>query len=265
MNRTAIILLALLSVTSSCNILEDRGSCPCLITVRTEEVPMGADSVCLYLLKDSTPELKVRLGEDEITQEGYTVRTERRRRDLTAALWCDTSGFRYPDFNVSGSLITGKEGQDFPAVFMGKAVLYAEHDTAEARVTMHKRYAGITVTLLRETVPESVSITYGNGGYTLDGLPSGGRRTYSPGFSYRERHLSFSFRVPAQSDGLLDICIKGTNGSSTVIRLGEILARKGYDWSSEDLMDIEMTIVGNEAEPAVDAEPWTEHPYDITI
>lgn len=265
MKRTAIILLAMISVTVSCNILEDRGKCPCLITVRTEDVPAGADSVCLYLLRGSTPELKMRLGEDEITQEGYTLRTERRRRDLSAVLWCDTAGFRYPDFNVSGSVVTGKEGQDFPSVFMGKAVLYAEHDTNEALIVMHKRYARIKVTLLRETPPASVSIAYGNGGYTLDGLPSGTPRSYCPEFSYRNRHLSFSFRVPAQPEGRLDISITGQNGSSTLIRLGEILARKGYDWSSEDLMDIEMTVVGNGAAATIDAEPWTEHPYDITI
>lgn len=265
MNRAATIMIMLIAVSVSCNILEDRGGCPCLITIRTESLPQGADSACLYILRDTVPEMKAELGKEALERRGHTIRTSRRRHDLSAAVWCDTTSFDYPDFNLSGNLITSREGQDFPAVFMGKAVLYAENDTNEAYVMMHKRYAGIRIKIFREDEPTSICISYGNRGYRLDGTPSGGSGRFRPGFGFDGRHLEFGFRVPAQPDGLLDIEITGQSGSTTLIRLGEILAGRGYDWSAADLMDIEMTVAGKGISLSVGPGAWSDHAYDIAI
>ena len=267
---------------SSCSIKEDRDVCPCWMTVKMpgqaghdgEKVgqdgrsPVGAgDDGCVVL------RLRGNSDEDAVDYE-YRV-TEAVRVDVGALEYEVPRGSVGVSAVALGNEIPGRAGYDgLKAGYDGDEIrvpvgeqmdsLYGFFKMYHTRcesvlcdVELHKEFCTVSFTLGEDgyTSPYDIEV-WGNvaGVSAWDLMPVQGEFRYAPIL----KNGVYQVRVPRQVDNSLELVMleipgqagydgerTGDDGERVVVDrlpLGEYIARSGYDWTAEDLADVNVAL-----------------------
>ena len=267
---------------SSCSIKEDRDVCPCWMTVKMpgqaghdgEKVgqdgrsPVGAgDDGCVVL------RLRGNSDEDAVDYE-YRV-TEAVRVDVGALEYEVPRGSVGVSAVALGNEIPGRAGYDgLKAGYDGDEIrvpvgeqmdsLYGFFKMYHTRcesvlcdVELHKEFCTVSFTLGEDGYSSPYHIeVWGNvaGVSAWDLMPVQGEFRYAP----MQKNGVYQVRVPRQVDNSLELVMleipdqvgydgerAGDDGERVVVDrlpLGEYIARSGYDWTAEDLADVNVAL-----------------------
>ena len=258
---------------SSCSIKEDRDGCPCWMMVEMpgqaghdgEKVgqdgrsPVGAgDDGCVVL------RLRGNSDEDAVDYE-YRV-TEAVRVDVGALEYEVPRGSVGVSAVAFGNEIPGRAGYDgLKAGYDGKSAGYdgdeirvpvgeqmdslygffkMYHTRCESvlcDVELHKEFCTVSFTLGEDgyTSPYDIEV-WGNvaGVSAWDLMPVQGEFRYAP----MQKNGVYQVRVPRQEDNSLELVMVEDSEIVDRLPLGEYIARSGYDWTAEDLADVNVAL-----------------------
>ena len=260
---------------SSCSIKEDRDGCPCWMTVEMSDLvgqdgrsPVGAgDDRCVVL------RLRGNSDEDAVDYE-YQV-TEAVRVDVGAL------EYEVPRGSVGVSAVAFSNEIPSRAGYDGKSAWYhgdeiripvgeqmdslygffkRYHTRCESvlcDVELHKEFCTVSFTLGEDGYSSPYRIeVWGNvaGVSAWDLMPVQGEFRYAPIL----KNGVYQVRVPRQVDNSLELVMleipdqvgydgerAGDDGERAVVDrlpLGEYIARSGYDWTEEDLADVNVAL-----------------------
>lgn len=267
---------------SSCSIKEDRDGCPCWMTVEMpgqaghdgEKVgqdgrfPVGAgDDGCVVL------RLRGNSDEDAVDYE-YQV-TEAVRVDVGAleyevprgsvgvsavAFGNETpgrAGYDGKSAGYDGDEIRVPVGEQMDSLYGFFKMYHTRCESVLCDVELHKEFCTVSFTLGEDGYSSPYHIeVWGNvaGVSAWDLMPVLGEFRYAP----MQENGVYQVRVPRQVDNSLELVMleipdqvgydgerAGDDGERVVVDrlpLGEYIARSGYDWTAEDLADVNVAL-----------------------
>ena len=251
---------------SSCSIKEDRDGCPCWMTVEMSDLvghdgekvgqagrfSVGAgdgESVVLRLRGNS--------DEDAVDYE-YRV-TEAVRVDVGALEYEVPRGSVGVSAVALGNEIPGRAGYDgLKAGYDGDEIrvpvgeqmdsLYGFFKMYHTRcesvlcdVELHKEFCTVSFTLGEDGYISPYDLeVWGNvaGVSAWDLMPVLGEFRYAP----MQKNGVYQVRVPRQVDNSLELVMLEDSEIVDRLPLGEYIARSGYDWTAEDLADVNVAL-----------------------
>ena len=260
---------------SSCSIKEDRDGCPCWMTVEMpgqagydgEKVgqdgrsPVGAgDDRCVVL------RLRGNSDEDAVDYE-YQV-TEAVRVDVGALEYevprgsvgvsAVAFGYEIPgragydgkSAGYDGDEIRVPVGEQMDSLYGFFKMYHTRCESVLCDVELHKEFCTVSFTLGEDgyTSPYRIEV-WGNvaGVSAWDLMPLDGDFRFAPSLE----NGVYQVRVPRQVDNSLELVMLeipgqvGYDGERVVVDrlpLGEYIARSGYDWTAEDLADVNVAL-----------------------
>lgn len=255
-------LAAGLLLSYSCSLKEDRGGCPCRLTVRMEDaarhgrtaaVSLWADGGVLLAESVATADYREDSPYERDVPKGY-VRT-------SVSTGAGASG-------ASAGRVTFRSGVDCDTIWAHTALVDCRRETALDTARLHRQFAGVHVVLDRAPGGDgerTYTLETGCGGLdllTLEALPGGWELILempSDGHAVT--------RIPRLSDGMaFFLRIGETGGDSFRVDLQAILREAGYSWRKKDLDDIWIGLDYVRGTAEVTIEPWRGgDTYDETI
>ena len=262
---------------SSCSIKEDRDGCPCWMTVEMPgqaghdgdkvgqdgRSPVGAgDDGCVVL------RLRGNSDEDAVDYE-YQV-TEAVRVDVGALEYevprgsVGVSVIEMPDrvghdgiVGYDGDEIRVPVGEQMDSLYGFFKMYHTRCESVLCDVELHKEFCTVSFTLGEDgyTSPYHIEV-WGNvaGVSAWDLMPVQGEFRYAP----MQKNGVYQVRVPRQVDNSLELVMleipdqvgydgeRAENDGERVVvdrlPLGEYIARSGYDWTAEDLADVNVAL-----------------------
>ena len=251
---------------SSCSIKEDRDGCPCWMTVEMpgqaghdgEKVgqdgrsPVGAgDDGCVVL------RLRGNSDEDAVDYE-YQV-TEAVRVDVGALEYevprgsvgvsAVAFGTEIPDrvghdgksAGYDGDEIRVPVGEQMDSLYGFFKMYHTRCESVLCDVELHKEFCTVSFTLGEEGYSSPYDIeVWGNvaGVSAWDLMPVLGEFRYAP----MQENGVYQVRVPRQVDKSLELVMLEDSEIVDRLPLGEYIARSGYDWTAEDLADVNVAL-----------------------
>ena len=278
MNRLLFVMwMAGMLFLSSCSIKEDRDGCPCWMTVDLSDVAESrwkspeVQSNIEHQDVTKSPEsrsnvaenvlLRLRGNSDEDAVEYEYQMTEAVRADAGTLQYEVPRGAVGVSAVALGREIPGQAGYDGDEIripvgeqidsFYGFFKMY--HTRCESvlcDVDLHKEFCTVSFTLGEDgyTSPYDIEV-WGNiaGVSAWDLMPVKGDFRYAP----VQKNGVYQVRVPRQEDNSLEMVMLempdqvGHDGERVVVDrlpLGEYIARSGYDWTAEDLADVNVAL-----------------------
>ena len=267
---------------SSCSIKEDRDGCPCWMTVEMpgqaghdgEKVgqdgrfPVGAGD-------DGTVVLRLRGNSDEDAVDYEYQVTEAVRVDVGALEYEVPRGSVGVSAVAFGNEIPGRAGYDglkagydgdeirvpvgeqMDSLYVFFKMYHTRCESVLCDVELHKEFCTVSFTLGENgyTSPYDIEV-WGNvaGVSAWDLMPVLGEFRYAP----MQENGVYQVRVPRQVDNSLELVMLeipgqagydgeraedvGERGVVDRLPLGEYIARSGYDWTAEDLDDVNVAL-----------------------
>ena len=234
---------------SSCSIKEDRDGCPCWMMVEMPDL-VGQDGTVVLRLRGNS-------DEDAVDYE-YQV-TEAVRVDVGALEYEVPRGSVGVSSVAFGNEIPGRAGYDGKSagydgdeirVPVGEQMdsLYGFFKMYHTRcesvlcdVELHKEFCTVSFTLGEDgyTSPYDIEV-WGNvaGVSAWDLMPVLGEFRYAPIL----KNGVYQVRVPRQVDNSLELVMLEDSEIVDRLPLGEYIARSGYDWTAEDLADVNVAL-----------------------
>ena len=275
MNRLFFVMwMAGMLFLSSCSIKEDRDGCPCWMTVDLSDVaesrwesPEVQSSIDYHSVTKSLKSrqhvaesvvlrLRGNSDEDEINYE-YQV-TEAVRADAGTLEYEVPRGSVGVSAVALGNEIPGQAGYDVIAGYDGDEIripvgeqmdsLYGFFKMYHTRcesvlcdVELHKEFCTVSFTLGEDgyTSPYRIEV-WGNvaGVSAWDLMPLDGDFRFAPSLE----NGVYQVRVPRQVDNSLELVMLEDSEIVDRLPLGEYIARSGYDWTAEDLDDVNVAL-----------------------
>lgn len=164
--------------------------------------------------------------------------------------------------NESGLVIP--LGSECPPVHKHSFIADTRGEIWRQEVELHKNYCCLTVKLKGEDVmPYSLVVSGNVDGYTLDGSPRKGEFRC---VAYPEGEGEITVRVPRQIDASLMLEVEDDNGIRKLFAVGEYIKASGYDWDSENLGDVTVTLDYYITGITVLVQKWDEEfVYDLVL
>ena len=279
MNRLLFVMwMAGMLFLSSCSIKEDRDGCPCWMTVDLSDV---AESRQMSLEKRSNADyqsvtkspqsrqhiaesvvLRLRGNSDEDAVDYEYQVTEAVRVDVGALEYEVPRGLvgvsavaLGRDFSTplrsarNDKLKSGYEGDQI-RILVGEQMdsLYGFFKMYHTRcesvlcdVDLHKEFCTVSFTLGDEGYSSPYDIeVWGNvaGVSAWDLIPVKGDFRYAP----MQKNGVYQVRVPRQVDNSLELVMLEDSEIVDRLPLGEYIVRSGYDWTAEDLADVNVAL-----------------------
>ena len=223
----------------SCSVKEDRGDCPCYLTVDAERA---------------------------VSVDGWFG---------TRSLFNVNGGFvdrQVPrgivDIVASHGRFSVPEGQQMDSLFARRIPVNTDGESAYARVTLCKNFATIELDFKDEDDGRTVYDLLATG--TVSGADA---RTLEPvkgPFNCVPEPVTdgrgYAFRVPRQKDESLRLELSNNGSTVETIDLGYLIAKTGFDWKAESLGDIAILCDLPAHSFTITVKEW-EGPviFDITI
>ena len=211
----------------SCSIKEDREVCPCYLTVVRPDSGAGAQGKLYWYLAAGDYGLEGMLEGEEQACDIEVPRTVLRLIAVTGISGglSEKSGFRIG------------EKESYPPVYYYKTDLDTRRNSLRDTIRLHKNYCNISI-----GGDISDNLTYmlagSSCGFDWDGNILEGH--FSSQFSLQG--TAFCCRVPRQADSSLRLDIFRSEELLRSFPIGDIIAESGYDWTAEDLDDIEIRL-----------------------
>lgn len=263
MNKKNIIGIILLpfAVTwyfTSCSVKEDRSACPCMLmldlngvsTVDMHSTDINITSPVGFEFGTSIPA--------SLYGEVYAVPVPR------TGVYLDAS------YGSDGCFCPGKgfviaAGRSFPPLYLYSSYINTAFETVTERVLMHKEHCNINIKMKAAEVPYPFSVLVEGDicGVGIDGIPVEGPFSFAPEI---RGDGSCSVRVPRQTSSSLILEIADENGVLRSFSIGEYIIESGYDWTAENLEDVDIVIDYAKTEIAFSVNGWekTVH-FDVEI
>ena len=228
-----IIPVSAIFLALSCSILENRAQCPCFVHLDLSDPANSAsDSIAVYISSDRIMD-RVVVGRDSY-QEGITVPVA--DRNCVSINAVDIA--LCPYFDASSLIIP--RGEQCPSAYMHSLSCDTSVEWCEEKLRLKKNYCGVSLIFKASDLQDYIMTVDGNVcGYGRDGQPLDGSFLFRP--EGESPSICF-FRLPRQKDDSLRLCISTRDGKSRYLALGTYISQSGYDWSSEDLDDIVVSI-----------------------
>ena len=228
-------LAAILAACAACTVKEDRNICPCSLTVSFSDPDasgpvelLGWDSETVFrdqvLIEDCRPEW-----------------TKSVRKGVFILSACKgIAGSSVP----MGHIIRIPTNCQADSLYAYFEKVEATGDWVHANVIFRKQFATVFLDIRQsdETIPTCRFQVEGNtcGFDVLDFSPLAGPFLFEPVPVTGETVVSF--RIPRQADDSLMVTICPEDSPDVSFPLGEYIRQLGYDWKSEDLQDIYLSI-----------------------
>lgn len=235
------VLLSFISFISliSCSVKEDRSGCPFVLTIDLREALKKAPSELLPF--------RISLYGGDICTEVLT----------DSAFWqCslprDSLSVRVAAVEDSGALTEGglkiAEGNDCPSIYWSIDKIESPGESVTIVPHLKKDFCRLSVSFIGSppgTLPYDVRFLGNICGYDSSTKPSPGPfcftcRETGPGTS--GGHASCVVKLPRQKDGSLKMDILSGDTILRSFAIGHYMESCGYDWTSEDLEDLELEI-----------------------
>lgn len=247
MNRFVLcILVALLSV--GCSLKENRLDCP--------------SSVCLDLSEVEQRQVTVCVPEEDIfrqvnTEDSLMFRFQTKSRNpLIVSVFHGQGQCLYPDGEVRIPY-----GEDSPQLYSFYSEIHPEEIEVTLPVILLKNHCRLTLEFAAEDLPGITEITVlGNvDGYKSSGEVSQGR--FKVELSLDEIDKSTSLILPRQIDNSLVLEASFEDRMLRTFALGEYIDKSGYDWTAENLSDLDVLIDLAHYTVFVTSSLWDEPKY----
>ena len=195
----------------SCSVKEDRGDCPCYLTVDAERT---------------------------VSVDGWFG---------TRSLFNVNGGFvdrQVPrgivDIVASHGRFSIPEGQQMDSLFARRIPVDTDGESAYARVTLCKNFATIELDFKDEDDGRTDYDLLATG--TISGVDVRSLNPVEGSFSFvpepNTDGRGYAFRVPRQKDETLKLLLSKDGNIVETIDLGYLVAKTGFDWKAESLGDI---------------------------
>ena len=227
---------------ASCTVLEDRIDCPCRVEVDFSSLEESLLPVRLYAV--SSGSCLARISIDEIS-EPVVLELPRRGVELMAVSGEGRAG------EGSGPLFGGisiPEGEECPPVFFWRETVDTGKESVRLEPGFRKQYCILTMTLPDGYGPPApggggISFEYeGNvAGYGSDMAPLPGPFSFIPEVE-DSSGKTFSVCLPRQMDASLMLHVLRNGRPVCSFPVGSYMEAYGYDWSSEDLSDMALSL-----------------------
>ena len=250
---TDILLAA--ALCAGCSVKEDRTPCPCWLDIDVSLCERQGETVSLKGWNTQRPVFGERLHVAD-WPDCWEVTVPKGTIHYTA----------YTGFDrclLSGQDMIIPEGEQCDELWAYHASVICEGEDARDRVVPHKQYATVTVKLTQE--PEGkleTLVTSRSAGMSLEDLsPAMGLFRY---LAPQNPEGLFTFRLPRQGDGSLEMELLRDGSHYETFALGELIARTGYDWTAEDLDDIFIGVDFYRSQVTIEITGWEQgFIYDI--
>ena len=269
MNRLLFVMwMAGMLFLSSCSIKEDRDGCPCWMAVDLSKVAESrwkspevqsnidyhsvtkslksrqhlAESVVLRLRGNSdedaikyeyqvTEEVKVSSGalEYEVPRGAVGVSAVALGREIPGQAGYDGDEIRIP------------VGEQMDSLYGFFKIYHTRCESVLCDVDLHKEFCTVSFTLGDEGYSSPYDIeVWGNvvGVSAWDLMPVKGDFRYAP----VQKNGVYQVRVPRQVDNSLELVMLEDSEIVDRLPLGEYIVRSGYDWTAEDLADVNVAL-----------------------
>lgn len=269
MNRLLFVMwMAGMLFLSSCSIKEDRDGCPCWMTVDLSDV---AES------RWKSPEVQSNIEHQDVTKspescsnvaENVLLRLRGNSDEdaveyeyqMTEAVRADAGTLEYevPRGSVGVSAVafsrrvTGRAdndrdeiripvGEQMDSLYGFFKMYHTRCESVLCDVDLHKEFCTVSFTLGDEGYSSPYDIeVWGNvaGVSAWDLMPVKGDFRYAP----VQKNGVYQVRVPRQEDNSLEMVMLDDDDIVDRLPLGEYIARSGYDWTAEDLADVNVAL-----------------------
>ena len=195
----------------SCSIKEERGDCPCYLTVdaeRTVSVDGWFGARSLFNVNGGFVDRQVPRG--------------------------------IVDIVASHGRFSVPEGQQMDSLFARRIPVDTDGESAYARVTLCKNFATIELDFKDEDDGRTDYDLLATG--TISGVDARSLNPEEGSFSFvpepNTDGRGYAFRVPRQKDETLKLLLSKDGNIVETIDLGHLVAKTGFDWKAESLGDI---------------------------
>ena len=266
-SRVLITALMAVAFGQGCSIKEDRALCPCSFFLdfsgvdpelaEMSEIRIEAADGFLYY----DPEVSFKAGQDKSgSAEGFLYGVSVPKTSVSVSVINGAGAFSSSDSRILIPL-----GEECPPVYMHYSKLDLQAETYRELVVLHKDFCTINIRMLKDDSPYPFDVTVtGN----INSINED--RTVSPGdFSFTvtpQPDGTAGVRVPRQTDNSLMLLIREEDKVLREFALGEYIAGAGYDWTAEDLDDVDISIDYAHAEIHVLVSDWSgSYEFDVVI
>lgn len=195
----------------SCSVKEERGDCPCYLTVdaeRTVSVDGWFGARSLFNVNGGFVDRQVPRG--------------------------------IVDIVASHGRFSVPEGQQMDSLFARRIPVDTDGESAYARVTLCKNFATIELDFKDEDDGRTDYDLLATG--TISGVDARSLNPEEGSFSFvpepNTDGRGYAFRVPRQKDETLKLLLSKDGNIVETIDLGYLVAKTGFDWKAESLGDI---------------------------
>ena len=239
--------LALLAAGTACSVKEDRGPCPCYLQVSFTDPEAVGEAELLGWRDDRVFRDRIRI------EEARPVWTKPVPKGMLTVSAC--TGIR--EAFAEGHQMRIPPGSEADSLYAWFGEVDASGDLAYAQVTFRKQFATVFLDIRKsaEVVRSCRFFVEGNscgfdlldfspveGKFRCEPVPSTGISTNTgPGPGAGDGTI-VTFRVPRQGDTRLSVTVTPEGSVPASFPLGEYINRLGYNWKTEELQDIYVSI-----------------------
>lgn len=257
MKSLGVISAVCLILCLSCSVKEDRMDCPCRLVLdlsANDTASVGSAVLLVNASEDFVYSDVVEAGEFD---EECVVLVPRGTVDVLA-------------YSCDDGYVSGKEGlvipygEDCPEVYMHFLSVEAVQEEVRADVVLRKNYCNATICVATDDeFPYRLSLHGNVMGYGMDSSPAVGDFMYE--FELDGDRTGMA-SLPRQMDTSLKLEVCSGAEVLKVFALGEYIAAVGYDWASDDLEDITLTLDYSLTGITISVGEWDEeYHFDISI
>lgn len=252
----ALSFLAGALMLAGCAVKEYRESCPCRLVLDFSEVDTAVvRSADLYVTVPDGYVFTDRLRWESFGK-GYSVEVPRTELLVNAV---SNAGDMYSQNGLHIPV-----GYDCPPLYMHHSLIDADCEQWHEVVRMHKNHCRLTVEILSdEGYRPGLTVISDVCGYDSAGRPLNG--DFEVSRQPDESGISV-FVVPRQTGNGMILEITDDDDVLKRFSIGEYIAAIGYDWTEEDLRDIDIELSLAVAQIVLKIRGWDEeHLFDIVI
>ena len=286
MNRLLFVMwMAGMLFLSSCSIKEDRDGCPCWMTVdlsdvaesrwKSPEVQSGIDYHSVtkslksrqHIAESVVLRLRGNSDEDEVDyafKMTETVNTEvgaleyevpRGAVGVSVIEMPDRVGHDGKSAWYHGDEIRIPVGEQMDSLYGFFKMYHTRCESVLCDVDLHKEFCTVSFTLGEDgyTSPYDIEVWGSVAGVSVwDLMPVQGDFRYAP----VQKNGVHQVRVPRQVDNSLELVMLEDSEIVDRLPLGEYIARSGYDWTAENLADVNVALDLEKQQVMITVSGW---------
>ena len=257
MSSLSAVLIPLLIVLSGCSVKEDRSGCPCVLMLDLSG--LDADrfpSVVLSAVSDDGILFSTTFdgaGYEDLHQLMVPKKTR-----IISVTGVEDEYVSFQDINgrEDGFGLLVPYGSDCPPVHMFTGEVDVSGETDTVTVNLHKNHCKMRIKLTSESQTDFEIEVKGNYcGYGIGGELISGSFSNIPEIGPDGKR---TVCLPRQGDSSLVMELVDEDGQVRNFAIGEYIAYTGYDWTEENLRDIDVTIDYIKTELVISVSDWGE-------